>query len=127
MKIIVYNPNTESWHDFINSLTCKGADRENAIYKHIEEIGTEISATEYWDNRYKYRSWNSEQKVAFIGDPLTALEKIIKFVDDSSSYCHMTESFPEDFTESRTDWYAMQNYADEMSSFIKDLADDLSM
>lgn len=118
MKIIVYNPNTEEWHDFINSPACKVKNREEVIDKHIEEIGTEISASEYWNNRCKYKSWSKNENVAFIGEPVGVLEELINFIDNSASYCHMSESFPEDFIESRTDWSSMQDYADEMSSFI---------
>ena len=38
----------------------------------------------------------------------------------------MKTSFPEDFTESRTNWDDMANYADEMASFIKEIMEDMA-
>lgn len=38
----------------------------------------------------------------------------------------MKRRFPEDFTEDRTDWDDMTNYADEMTSVIKEIMGDLA-
>lgn len=38
----------------------------------------------------------------------------------------MKRRFPEDFTEDRTDWDEMADYADEMTSFIKEIMVDLA-
>ena len=47
MKIIIYDPNTDEWSAFINSLVCKGAKRDKVIKEHIIEIGQEIIASEF--------------------------------------------------------------------------------
>lgn len=38
----------------------------------------------------------------------------------------MKTSSPEDFTENRTDWDDMVNYAEEMASFIKEIMEDMA-
>ena len=51
---------------------------------------------------------------------------MIKFVYSGSNYINMKRSFPEDLTESRTDWVDMVNYADEMASFIENIMEDIA-
>ena len=126
MKIIIYNPNTKEWNEFIKSLDCKGEERDKIIKDHIIEIGKEISASEFVNNNHLYTSWFSKLRYKFIGEPSNTLEKIVTFVYGSSSYIHMKRSFPEDFIESRTDWDDMVDYADEMASFIKEIMEDLA-
>ena len=128
MKIIIYNPNTNEWNKFIDSLgcNCKGIERNKAIEAYIIEIGREISVSEFVNNSHLYTGWSNELRYKFIGEPCNPLEKIVAFVYDSPSYIHMKKSFPEDFIESRTDWDDMVNYADEMASFIKEIMEDLA-
>lgn len=128
MKILIYNPNSKEWHDFIHNLSNEltPCERISAIDQHIEEIGQEITPQDFVKHEYRYTSFNSDLKFKFIGEPKTPLEKILVFVFDSTSYIHMQSSFPEDFCESRTDWDSMIEYADEMSSFIKELMEDLA-
>lgn len=126
MKIILYNPKTRAWSEFIESLHgIKSPQRDELILKHIEEIGSEITPKEFHDNSYKYTYWDSEIRYKFIGEPKTPLEKILVFVYSSASYIHMKKSFPEDFVESRTDWDDMVDYADNMADFIQEIMDDL--
>ena len=125
MKIIIFNPYTNEWNEFINSLKCKGEKRDKAINTHIAEIGQEISIAEFVKNSYLYTSWSSKLRYKFIGKASNTLEKIVAFIYDSPSYIHMKRSFPEDFIESRTDWNDMVNYADEMASFIKEIMEDM--
>ena len=54
MKIIIYNPNTKEWNKFINSLDCKGEERDKAIEAYITKIGQEVSASEFVNNNYTY-------------------------------------------------------------------------
>ena len=126
MKIIIYNPNTKEWNDFINSLNCKGEERDKIIQDYIIKIGQEISVSEFIKNSYLYTSWSSKLRYKFIGEASNTLEKIVAFIYDSPSYIHMKRSFPEDFIESRTDWDDMVNYADEMANFIKEIMEDLA-
>lgn len=126
MKIIIYNPNTKEWNDFINSLNCKGEERDKIIQDYIIKIGQEISTDEFVKNSYLYTSWSSKLRYKFIGEASNTLEKIVAFIYDSPSYIHMKKSFPEDFIESRTDWDDMVNYADEMADFIKEIMEDLT-
>ena len=126
MKIIIYDPNTDEWSAFINSLVCKGTKRDKIIKEHIIEIGQEISASEFVKNSHLYTSWSGNLCYEFIGEPSNPLEKIIKFVYSGPNYINMKSKFPEDFTESRTDWDDMVNYADEMASFIKEIMEDLA-
>ena len=126
MKIIIYNPNTKEWNDFINSLNCKGEERDKIIQDYIIKIGQEISTDEFVKNSYLYTSWSSKLRYKFIGEASNTLEKIVAFIYDSPSYIHMKKSFPEDFIESRTDWDDMVNYADEMADFIKEIMEDLA-
>lgn len=126
MKIIIYNPKTKEFNDFIDSLHCVGIKRDKAVESYLIKTGKEISVKEFLNNKYNYTHWSSELRYKLIGEPCNPLEKIVKFIYGSSSYIHMKRSFPEDFVESRTDWNDMADYADEMASFIEELMDDLS-
>ena len=128
MKIIIYNPNTNEWNKFIDSLgcNCKGLERDKAVEAYIVETGQEISASEFVNNSHLYTGWSNELRYEFIGEPSNPLEKIIKFVYSGPNYINMKNKFPEDFTESRTDCDGMVNYADEMASFIKEIMEDLA-
>ena len=126
MKIIIYDPNTKEFSEFINSLDCIGRERDEAIDAYIADNGKEISAAEFVRDSYLYTSWSRKLRYKFIGEPCNPLEKMVKFVYSGTSYIHMKESFSEDFTESRTDWDDMFNYADEMASFIKEIMTDLA-
>lgn len=126
MKIIIYNPNTKEWNAFINSLVSEGAKRDKDIEDRIIEIGEEISASEFVKNSHLYTSWSRKLYYEFIGEPSNPLEKMIKFVYSGSNYINMKRSFPEDLTESRTDWDDMVNYADEMASFIENIMEDVA-
>ena len=126
MKIIIYDPNTKEFSEFINSFNSIGKKRDKAIDAYIAEIGQEVSAVEFVNNSHIYTSWHGKLRYKFIGEPCNPLEKIIKFVYDSPSYIRMKESFPEDFTDSQTDWNDMSNYADQMASFIMEIMVDLA-
>lgn len=126
MKIIIYNPHTKEWNEFINSLGCNEEERNKAINAHIDEIGQEISAPEFVNNSHIYGDLFGKWRYKFIGEPNNLLEKTVKFVYDGSSYIHMKKSFPEYFIDSRTDWYDMINYADKMADFIKEIMEDLA-
>ena len=126
MKIIIYDPNTKEFSEFINSLECKGKKRDEAVEAYIADNGKEISAAKFVNNSHIYTSWSSKLRYMFIGEPCGPLEKMVKFAYSGTSYINMKESFPEDFTESRTDWDDMVNYADEMASFIKEIMEDLA-
>lgn len=121
MKIIIYNPNTKEWNDFINSLNCKGEKRDKIIQDYIIKTGQEISASEFVNNNHIY----TDLHYKFIEEPNTLLEKIVRFIY-SGSYIDRKRRAPEDFTESRTDWDEMIDYADEMASFIKEIIEDLA-
>ena len=126
MRIIIYDPNTKEFSEFINSLKCNGTERIEAIDAYIADNGKEISAAEFVRDSYLYTNWSSKLRYKFIGEPCGPLEKMVKFAYGSASYINMKESFPEDFTESRTDWDDMVNYADEMASFINEIMEDLA-
>ena len=126
MKIIIYDPNTDEWSAFINSLVCKGAKRDKVIKEHIIEIGQEIIASEFVKNSHLYTSWSRNLCYEFIGEPSNPLEKIIKLVYSGHNYINMKRNFSEDFTESRTNWDDMTNYADEMAYFIEDIMEDMA-
>lgn len=127
MKIIIYNPNTNEWSKFIDSLgcDCKGIERDKAVQAYIEETGQKVSTTEFLKNSHVYTDLFGELRYKFIGEPCNPLEKIVKFVYSGPNYINMKRRFPEDFTESRTDWDEMEGYADEMASFIKELMEDM--
>lgn len=127
MKIIIYNPNTKEWSEFINSLgcDCKGEERDKAVKAYIEEIGQEISTSEFVNNSHLYTNLFSELRYKFIGEPNNPLEKLVGFVYSGPNYINMKSRSPEDFIESRTDWDDMVDYADEMASFIKEIMKDL--
>ena len=126
MKIIIYDPNTKEFSEFINSLNCIGRERDEAIDAYIADNGKEIGAAEFVRDSYLYTGWCRKLRYKFIGEPCNPLEKMVKFAYSGANYIHMKESFPEDFTESRTDWDDMSNYADEMASFIKEIMEDLA-
>ena len=128
MKIIIYNPHTKEWSEFIESLgsNCRGEERDKAITAYIEKTGKEVSPTEFLKNRHVYTDSFGEFRYRFIGEPNTPLEKLVRFVYSGSNYINMKRKFPEDFTEIRTDWDDMVNYADEMACFIKDLMEDMA-
>lgn len=128
MKIIIYNPHTKEWNEFINSLgcDCKGEERDEIVKAYITEIGREISASEFVNNSYLYTDLFGELRYKFFEEPNSPLEKLIWFVYSGPNYINMKRSFPEDFIESRTDWDDMVNYADEMASFIKEIMEDLA-
>ena len=126
MKIIIYNPNTDEWSKFINSLTCDYKERDRLIDNHIVEIGKEISAKDFVNNSHTYTSWGSKLRFRFIGEPTDPLEKLVKYVYDGDNYIYMKDHFPEDFVESRTDWDDMVDYADDMSRFIRNLMEDMA-
>lgn len=128
MKIIIYNHNTKEWNEFIDSLgcDCNGEERDKAVETYIIKTGQEISASEFVKNSHLYTSWSGNLRYKFIGEPSNLLEKIIKFVYNGPNYINMKTSFPEDFTESRTDWDDMVNYAEEMASFIKEIMEDMA-
>lgn len=125
MKIIIYNPNTKKWNKFINSLDCKGEERDKAIEAYITKIGQEVSTLEFVNNNYTYTNLFSDLCYEFIGEPNTPLEKIVKFVY-SGSYIDRKRRAPEDFIKSRTDWDDMMDYADEMANFINELMEDMA-
>lgn len=125
MKIIIYNPNTKEWNKFINSLDCKGEERDKAIEAYITKIGQEVSTSEFVNNNYTYTNLFSDLCYEFIGEPNTPLEKIVKFVY-SGSYIDRKRRAPEDFIESRTNWDDMMDYADEMANFINELMEDMA-
>ena len=56
MKIIIYNPNTNEWSKFIDSLgcDCKGIERDKAVQAYIVETGQEISIQEFVNNSHLY-------------------------------------------------------------------------
>ena len=126
MKIIIYDPNTKEFSEFISFLDCNGVERDDAIDSYIADNGKEISAAEFVRDSYLYTGWCRKLHYKFIGEPCNPLEKMVKFVYSGVSYINMKESFPEDFTESRTDWDDMVNYADEMASFIEEIMEDLA-
>ena len=126
MKIIIYNPNTKEWNKFINSLDCKGEERDKAIEAYITKIGQEVSTSEFVNNNHSYTNLFGDLCYEFIGEPNTPLEKIVKFVYSGSNYINMKSKFPEDFVESRTDWDDMMDYADEMANFINELMEDMA-
>ena len=126
MKIIIYNPNTKEWNKFINSLDCKGEERDKAIEAYITKIGQEVSASEFVNNNHSYTNLFGDLCYEFIGEPNTPLEKIVKFVYSGSNYINMKSKFPEDFVESRTDWEDMMDYANEMANFINELMEDMA-
>ena len=127
MKIIIFNPQTKEWNEFINSIDCIGRERDKAIESYIADNGQEVSVSEFVKNSHLYTSCLSKLRYKFIGEPSNPLEKIIKFVYSGPNYINMKRNFPEDFTESRTDWEDMANYADEMASFIIEIMGDLSI
>lgn len=126
MKIIIYDPNTKEFSEFISFLKCNGAERDKAVEAYIADNGKEISAAEFVRDSYLYTSWSSKLRYKFIGEPCSPLEKMVKFAYSGTSYISMKENFPEDFTESRTDWDDMVDYADEMASFIEEIMEDLA-
>lgn len=128
MKIIIYNLHTKEWNEFINSLgcDCNGEERDRTVETYIIKTGQEISASEFVKNSHLYTNWSGNLRYKFVGEPSNPLEKIIKFVYNGPSYINMKTSFPEDFTESRTDWDDMVNYAEEMASFIKEIMEDMA-
>ena len=128
MKIIIYGPHTEEWSGFINSLgnNCRGEERDKAITAYIEKTGQEVSPTEFLKNRHVYTDSFGEFRYRFIGEPNTPLEKLVRFVYSGPNYINMKRKFHEDFTESRTDWDDMANYADEMACFIEELMEDMA-
>ena len=77
-------------------------------------------------NRHVYTDSFGEFRYRFIGEPNTPLEKLVRFIYSGSNYINMKRKFPEDFTESRTDWDDMVNYADEMACFIEELMEDMA-
>ena len=89
MKIIIYNPHTKEWNEFINSLGCNEEERNKAIKDHIVEICKEISALEFVNNNHSYSKLSYE----FIGEPCNPLEKTIKFVYSGPDYINMKEDF----------------------------------
>ena len=125
MKIIIYNSNTKEWNKFINSLDCKGEERDKAIEAYITKIGQEVSASEFVNNHI-YTNLFGDLCYEFIGEPNNPLEKIVKFVYSDSNYINMKSRFPEYFVESRTDWEDMMDYADEMANFINKLMKDMA-
>ena len=127
MKIIIYNPHTKEWNEFINSLgcDCKGEERDKAIEAYITKIGQEVSTSEFVNNNYTYTNLFGDLCYKFIGEPNTPLEKIVKFVY-SGSYIDRKRRAPEDFIKSRTDWDDMMDYADEMANFINELMEDMA-
>ena len=80
MKIIIYKRNAKEWNKFIDSLDCKGEERDKAIEAYITKIGQEISASEFVNNNHTYTNLFGDLCYEFIGEPNTPLEKIVKFV-----------------------------------------------
>ena len=126
MKIIIYDPNTKEFSEFINSFNSIGRKRDKAIDAYIADNGKEISAVEFVRDSYLYTGWCRKLNYKFIGEPCSPLEKMVKFVYSGVSYIYMKENFPEDLIESRTDWDDMVTYADEMASFIEEIMEDLA-
>ena len=68
-----------------------------------------------------------------VGNPTTLEEKIVhRFLlpnlcgkQMECTYEDFSDAFPEDFTEGRTDWYHLKEYADDMKYFIQDLFDTI--
>ena len=127
MKIIIYNPHTKEWNEFINSLSynCKGKERDKTIEAYITKIGQEVSTSEFVNNNHTYTNLFGDLCYEFIREPNTPLEKIVKFVY-SGSYIDRKRRAPEDFIKSRTDWDDMMDYADEMANFINELMEDMA-
>lgn len=72
-----------------------------------------------------FKKYGKPQKYHLIlmGMPETIEEKLVEaFYDDGKvSYINLSDRMPEDFIESRMDFYELKDYADDMKYFIKDL------
>lgn len=76
-------------------------------------------------NKYGRKPWEKHMHIEELeGEyPKTIVEHLIDRAYFHSGYERYSRSFPEDICESRTDWYEMKDFADNMGYFIDNLID----
>lgn len=119
MKISVIDINIENNRNILNNCWDKNWKHKPEYIELINHPNNVHDAIEY------YKQYGSKDRPGFvlvkIDDPKTIIEHLIDRVYFDHGYENYRNSFPEDMTESRTDWDDMKSYADELANFVDTL------
>ena len=127
-EIYKYNPNCQEWNNIRNSKLV-GIEREKAFDECAKKIGTKLTLQEYFSIYFRESDFTKDVCYRCIGKPTNLLERLAfseMDYDSDLSYINMSDSFPEDFIESRTSYEDMINYADGLKYFIEELKDEIA-
>ena len=113
------------WHEIDNG--CKTNDEWEALKR-----DNHVDAIDFF-RKHKNDRENNFIYLEIVGEPTTLEEKIVhRFLlpnlcgkQMECTYEDFSDTFPEDFTEDRTDWYELKEWADGMKYFIQDLFDTI--
>lgn len=128
MEIYKYNPNCQEWDNIRNS-NLVGIEREKAFDECAKNIGTKLTLQEYFSIYFRESDFTKGVCYRCIGKPTNLLERLAfseMDYDSNLSYINMSQSFPEDFIESRTSYEDMIDYADGLKDFIEELKDEIA-
>lgn len=128
MEIYKYNPNCQEWENIRNS-KLEGIERDNAFKECAKKIGTKLTLQEYFSIPFRESDWSKGVCYICVGKPTNLLERLAfseMDYDSNLSYINMSQSFPEDFIESRTSYEDMIDYADGLKYFIEELKDEIA-
>lgn len=132
IKIYKYHSEDKGFRDVVNDDTLKGKKREETLDNWVKENGTEVSIKEFLNDnsRNSYHRYGEDYIVyRCFGKPENSIERLVYGEiewDNDLSYWNAKKHNPEDLIESRTDWYAMRDYADGLYYFIESLKNEIA-
>jgi hypothetical protein len=128
-EIYKYNPNCQEWYDCVKNPKLDAIERKKTINERIKKIGTKLTLQEYFSIPYRASDFTKGICYRCIGKPTNTLERLAFSEmenDNDLSYISMSQSFPEDFVESRTSYEDMIDYANGLKYFIEELKDEIA-
>ena len=127
-KIFKYIFDTKEW-DKIRNSKLKSKEREKLFNEYILKNGEQVTLQDYFNDNDRKKCWRTNVAYKCFGEPTNSFEKLAYGEIESYGnlmFCSMYDDFYEDFTESRTSWDEMFEYAKGLYYFINDLKDEIA-
>lgn len=117
--VIAYIENPRGDKKALNALH-RAQKSEETLNKYVISNGTIITTGNYLNDWRKYK--DSDIVLVMDGVPTTLREKIaLALHRNNLSYFALCENHPEDKVESRTSWYDMEEYADNLRYTLSEI------
>lgn len=128
MEIYKYYHNTKEWNEICNG-KLKSKEREAAFDNYIKEHGEKVSVKDYFNDGDRDGWRDKTYSYKCFGEAENCFERLAKGeidYDNGLSYCSVSNKFPEDLIEERTNWNEMKSYADGLYYFIERLKREIA-